>query len=72
MSVVEEALLEALNETREMARELALCAGFLLAAADEEGLLWSEEAQGGRDALLGWHRFDMKISDLLERAIECD
>lgn len=50
-----------------MARELAVCAGYLLAVADEEELLWPEEAIGGRDALLGWHRFDLRLTELLER-----
>lgn len=67
MTNTEDALLEALNETRRMARELAVCAGYLLAVADEEELLWPEEAIGGRDALLGWHRFDLRLTELLER-----
>lgn len=67
MSDTEEALLEALEETRGMARELATCAGFLLALAKENELLNEEGIAGGHQALLGWHRFDLRVTELLAR-----
>lgn len=66
MSTTEEALVEALNETRAMARELAICTGFLLAQARDFDLLDDEAANGGQTALLCWHRFDLRLTELLE------
>lgn len=69
--MIEDDLVEALRDCRDFADKLAECSGFLLLLAEETDSMTAEGIAGGRDALMGWQRFRMSLTEIIREA-SCD